>query len=92
MSYQGIRHNLDVMGSSPGLGSYDGGDTETQQVTNSLGGQEGIRGRNILKVRRQTGVIEDGVVVDLIHGVPEGGLLAHISPVLGSVGGVEQAT
>ena len=84
--------DLDVMGSPPWLGSYDGGDTETQQVTNSLGRQEGIRWRNLLKVRREPRAVEDAVVVDLIHGVPEGGLLTDIAPVLGPIRGVEQTT
>ena len=80
-----VTDGLDVVRGPPGLRPDDGGDTEAQQVANSLGRQEGIRGRNLLEVRRQPGVVEDSVVVDLVHGVPEGGLLTHVPPVLGPV-------
>ena len=72
--------------------TYNRGDTKAQQMANSVSCQERVRGRDLFKMRREVGVVEDFVVVDLIHGVPEGRLLTHITPVMGLVSRVKQTS
>ena len=86
-----VADGLDVMRGSPRLGADDGGDAETEQVTHSARRQEGVRRRNVLKVGGQTGPVQQPVVVDPVHGVPEGRLLADVPALQRPVSRVEQA-